>query len=62
MLGKTNDAFYAVRGALLPKGFGEIIHVYANAYDAGSEQNKESTDTVGALGATDETHDGCRDQ
>ena len=54
MLGATNDAFYAVRGALLPKGVGEITHVYANAYDAGSEQNDESADTVGALGATDD--------
>ena len=54
MLGATNDAFYAVRGALLPEGEGETIHIYANAYDAGSEQNKESADTVGALGATDD--------
>jgi hypothetical protein len=54
MLGATNDAFYAVRGALLPKGVGEITHVYANAYDAGSELNEESADTVGALGATDD--------
>ena len=54
MLGATNDAFYAVRGVLLPKGIGEITHVYANAYDAGSEQNEESADTVGALGATDD--------
>jgi len=54
MLGATNDAFYAVRGILLPKGVGEINSVYANAYDAGSELNKESADTVGALGATDD--------
>ena len=54
MLGATNDAFYAVRGVLLPKGVGEIAHVYANAYDAGSELNEESTGTVGALGATDD--------
>jgi len=54
MLGATNDAFYAVRGIMLPKGVGEIIHVYADAYDAGSELNEESADTVGALGATDD--------
>jgi hypothetical protein len=54
MLGATNDAFYAVRSILLPKGVGEITHVYANAYDAGSELNEESSDTVGALGATDD--------
>jgi hypothetical protein len=54
MLGATNDAFYAVRGVLLPKSIGEITYVYANAYDAGSELNEESTDTVGALGATDD--------
>jgi hypothetical protein len=54
MLGATNDAFYAVRGALLPKGVGDITHVYANAYDAGSELNEESADTIGALGATDD--------
>jgi hypothetical protein len=54
MLGATNDAFYAVRGLLLPKSVGEITHAYANAYDAGSELNEESADTVGALGATDD--------
>lgn len=54
MLGATNDAFYAVRGIWLPKRVGEIIRVYANAYDAGSELNAESPDTVGALGATDD--------
>ncbi len=54
MLGATNDAFYAVRGALLPKSVGDVTHVYANAYDAGSELNEESADTVGALGATDD--------
>jgi len=55
MLGATNDAFYALRGTLLPKGIGEITHVYANAYDAGSELNEESIETVGALGATDDS-------
>jgi hypothetical protein len=54
MLGATNDAFYAVRGVPLPKRVGGITHVYANAYDAGSELNEESADTVGALGATDD--------
>jgi phage protein U len=54
MLGATNDAFYALRGVLLPKGIGEITTLYANAYDAGSEQNDESPDTVGALGAADD--------
>ena len=54
MLGATNDAFYAVRGVRLPKGIGAITRVYANAYDAGSEINEESADTVGALGATDD--------
>ena len=54
MLGATNDAFYAVRGVLLPKGVGDTTHVYANAYDAGSEFNAETADTIGALGATDD--------
>ena len=54
MLGATNDAFYAVRGVPLPKGVGKTTHFYANAYDAGSELNEESADTVGALGATDD--------
>jgi len=47
MLGATNDAFYAVRGVPLPKGVGDITHVWANAYDAGSEDNDESASTVG---------------
>jgi hypothetical protein len=54
MLGRTNDAFYAVRNIPLPVRFGDIIRVYANAYDAGSEMNEESADSVGALGATDD--------
>ncbi len=54
MLGATNDAFYAVRGILLPKSVGEITYAYATAYDAGSERNDESAETVGALGATDD--------
>ena len=54
MLGATNDAFYAVRGVRLPNRVGEITHVYANGYDAGSELNEESADTIGALGASDD--------
>ncbi|MGA7981067.1 MAG: spondin domain-containing protein [Chromatiaceae bacterium] len=54
MLGATNDAFYAVRGVHLPQGIGGTVRVYATAYDAGSEANAESADTVGALGATDD--------
>jgi hypothetical protein len=54
MLGATNDAFYALRGVRLPKRVGEIAHYYANAYDAGSEGNFESADTVGAIGGTDD--------
>jgi hypothetical protein len=54
MLGATNDAFYAVRGVLLPEGIGDTTHVFANAYDAGSEFNAETADTIGALGATDD--------
>ena len=54
MLGATNDAFYAVRGVRLPNGIGDIVRVNATGYDAGSEANAESADTVGALGATDD--------
>jgi hypothetical protein len=54
MLGATNDAVYAVRGADLPRGVGDTTHVYANAYDVGSEANAESAATVGALGAMDD--------
>jgi hypothetical protein len=54
MLGATNDAFYAVRNVRLPHGIGDSVHIYADAYDAGSEANAESADTVGALGATDD--------
>jgi hypothetical protein len=59
MLGATNDAFYAVRGAALPRGVGDTTHVYANAYDAGSEANEESKDTVGALGAPTDGDNGA---
>lgn len=54
MLGMTNDAVYAVRGAMLPRGIGDTVRVSANVYDAGSEANAESAATIGALGATDD--------
>jgi hypothetical protein len=54
MLGKTNDAIYAIRGAELPRGRGDIVRVFAHAYDVGSEANDESPATVGALGAMDD--------
>lgn len=54
MLGATNDAFYSVRSIPLPKRKGQVVHVYGNAYDAGSEANLESSATIGALGATDD--------
>jgi hypothetical protein len=54
MLGATNDAIYALRGVRLPNGVGDSVEVFANAYDAGSEANAESADSVGALGAMDD--------
>lgn len=54
MLGATNDAFYAVRNLPLPHGIGDSVQVQAPAYDAGSEANEESADSIGALGATDD--------
>jgi len=54
MLGATNDAIYAVRGVRLPNRIGDAVRVDATGYDAGSEANAESADTVGALGATDD--------
>jgi hypothetical protein len=54
MLGATNDAVYAVRGAELPKGIHDIVRVFANAYDVGSEANAESSATVGFLGSTED--------
>ena len=41
MLATTNDAFAAVRGIRLPKGIGDKVTVYGNAYDAGTEANSE---------------------
>lgn len=54
MLGATNDGFYAVRGVPLPRFLHQEIRVFANGYDAGSEANAETADTVIALGATDD--------
>lgn len=54
MLGATNDAVYAIRGVELPKGMHDVVHVYAHAYDVGSEANAESPATVGALGSTED--------
>jgi hypothetical protein len=54
MLGMTNDAVYAVRGAMLPRGVGDTVRVGGNVYDIGSEANAESADTIGALGAMDD--------
>jgi len=39
MLAQTNDAFFGLKGAMLPSG-GEAVF-YAPAYDAGSEANNE---------------------
>ncbi|MCW8924928.1 MAG: spondin domain-containing protein [Xanthomonadales bacterium] len=47
MLGMTNDGFWAVRGAKLPRGVGDMTRVFANGYDAGSEANAETDTTVG---------------
>ena len=54
MLGMTNDAVYAVRGVMLPRGKGDVVRVTASAYDIGSEMNYESADTIGALGGMDD--------
>lgn len=54
MLGRTNDGIYAVRGVPLPRGRGEVVRVFAHAYDVGSEANAESPASIGALGATDD--------
>lgn len=44
MLATTNDAFFGVQGVQVPKKH-EIV-VYAPAYDAGSEANSESCETI----------------
>ena len=54
MLGRTNDAVYALRGVPLPKHIGQKVDFLANAYDVGSESNDESAATVGALGSTED--------
>ncbi len=46
MLAITNDAFAAVRGIRLPKGVGDTVTVYGNAYDAGTETNSESCASI----------------
>lgn len=45
MLGNTNDAFIALRDVKLPSG-GKAVTYLADAYDAGSETNDESCNTV----------------
>ncbi len=45
MLVQTNDAFFALRSARLPKRFFQGMHT-AVAYDAGSEANNESCDFI----------------
>ena len=49
MLGATNDAFFAVADVPLPKGRQTATYM-ADAYDAGSETNFESNETVAGLG------------
>jgi len=58
MLGRTNDAFWALRGVELPRGIGDTARYFANGYDAGSEANDESVATVGALGMPTDGDDG----
>ncbi len=49
MLGATNDAFFAISDAELPKSRATVIYM-ANAYDAGTETNDELRSTVAGLG------------
>lgn len=49
MLGRTNDAFFAISDVELPKGR-ETVTYMANAYDAGTETNDELRSTVAGLG------------
>lgn len=44
MLASTNDAFFGIRGATVPKHGSKTIE--AEAYDAGSEGNSESCDFI----------------
>jgi len=56
MLGKTNDAVYAVLGVELPKFKHDKVCVWAPAYDVGSEENTEiDAPTMGtpAVGGND---------
>jgi hypothetical protein len=56
MLGKTNDAAYALLGVELPKFKHDKVCVWAPAYDVGSEENTEiDTMTMGtpAVGGND---------
>lgn len=49
MLGATNDAFLAVTDVALPRGNQKAVYL-ANAYDAGSETNSETCNTVPGCG------------
>lgn len=49
MLGRTNDAFFAVGDVALPKGR-QVLTYMADAYDAGSEDNDELKEHVLGLG------------
>lgn len=49
MLGATNDAFFAIKGATVP-WFRSTETYMAPAYDAGSETNDELSSTVAGLG------------
>jgi hypothetical protein len=53
MLGRTNDGFWALRGVALPRGIGDTAHYFANGYDAGSEENLETTGEGGTVGGAD---------
>ena len=53
MLGRTNDAFWALRGVALPRGIGDTARYFANGYDAGSEANLETTGVGGTVGGAD---------
>lgn len=46
MLGNTNDAFIALRDVALPRGSRHTVTYMADGYDAGSETNDESCNTV----------------
>ncbi len=50
MLGATNDAFLAIKDALLPTKGTKTVAYMASSYDAGSETNDELATTVAGLG------------